>query len=366
MNPWDDFVYRMISAGAAAAVQGGRRVVACYGDIEAEYNAARSGLAIVDRSYRGLLEVAGKDRVSWLHNLTTNQVKTLGRDEGNHAFALNLQGRILFDLNVMVRADAVWLDIDRGFLPVAMAHFEKYTIMEDVRIVDRSDDGVRMGIVGEGAGRLLGELGAPHLATAASLGMTKVTWRDTVMDAIRHDFCGPLSAELFVPHALAAAFWREVADNTRSVYAIPAGDDVVQVHRTEAGLPWPGREITNEYLPAETGQLERAVSFQKGCYLGQEVVERMRSRRVVARLLRGLLVEGAAVPAVNAEIHGEDEKTIGQVTSACHSIALGRVVALGYVKTASAAPGSRVTIISEGLAAEAIIADLPLVGLPGH
>ncbi len=366
MDAWNDFVDRLASAGATAAVAGNRRVVLCYGDIDNEYQAAGSGLAIVDRSDRGLLEVTGKDRITWLQNLTTNQVKTLGGNEGNYAFALNVQGRILFDLNVIVRSDSVWIDLDRSFLPTAVAHFNKYIVMEDVHLSDRSDEWVRLAIVGKGTARFFDSLGASHLATAAALSISAVTWRDTILDALRHDFCGSLAAELFVPVPLAPAFWLEATGNASRARAIPVGDDAIQVRRIEAGLPWSGREITSESLPAETGQLERAVSFQKGCYLGQEVVERMRSRKVVARLLRGLLVEGNAIPLSGAEILDAENKGIGQVTSACRSFALGRVVALGYVKTASAAPGTEVTIVSSGATMQAVTADLPFVGASLH
>jgi folate-binding protein YgfZ len=366
MQSWNEFVGGFLVADAQEATQGGRRVVARYGRVETEYGALRSGPAIVDRSYRGLLEATGKDRVAWLHNLTTNQVKTLGRGEGNYAFALNVQGRILFDMNVIVRADSVWIDMDRGFLPVARKHFEKYIIMEDVRIADRSDEGVRLALVGEGAGRLLVELGAAHAATTASLGMTKVSWCDTSIEVFRHDFCGSFAVELFVPVEQATAVWRELTNDARALRAVPAGDDAVQICRIETGIPWPRREIADEYLPAETRQLERAVSFQKGCYLGQEVVERMRSRQAVARLLCGLEVEGDVAPAEGAEVRGADGKRVGEVTSVCHSIGLGRVIALSYVKTSSASPGTKVEIVGGDAITNAVVVLLPFVGSPRH
>lgn len=366
MQPWDKFVDGLLAERTPAATQGGRCVVARYGRIEAEYDALRSGPAVVDRSYRGLLEATGKDRVAWLHNLTTNQVKTLGRDEGNHAFALNVQGRILFDMNVIVQAESVWIDMDRGFLPVARRHFEKYIIMEDVRIADRSDECVRLAFSGNGGERLLAELGAPHAPAMPSLAVTHVTWRDNEIVMLRHDFCGPFGVELFIPAGLAAAFWREMTDETRSRTATPVGDDAVQVRRIEAGIPWPRREIADEYLPAETRELERAVSFQKGCYLGQEVVERMRSRQAVARFLCGLKVEGDVVPAEGAEVRGVDGKRVGEVTSACHSIGLNRVIALGYVKTSSASPGTKVEIVRGDSITSAVVVQLPFVGSPRH
>jgi len=326
--------------------------------LENEYRALGIGPAIVDRSYRALLDVTGADRATWLHNLTTNQVKNLGRGEGNYAFVLNIQGRILFDVNVLVRAESIWLDLDRRFLETAKKHFSKYAITEDVTVVDRSAEFVRFGLVGPGAMALLTELGAANAAAMSTLGLSRIEWRGAVIPLIRHDFCGPFALELFVPTDRAVDFRSTLVDQHR---AFPVGDDAVQVHRVEAGIPWPGHEITDEYLPAETRQLARAVNYQKGCYLGQEVVERMRSRAVVARQLVGLRLD-ALLPS-QGEGRGEEQpqvldpggKPIGQVTSTCHSPMLGCPIALAYVKTAHSSTGSRLTV--SGI--PATVVDLP-------
>ncbi len=349
--------------------------------LENEYRAISAGAAIVDRSYRALLEVTGADRATWLHNLTTNQVKNLGRGEGNYAFALNSQGRILFDVNLLVRAESIWLDLDRRFLETAKIHFSKYAITEDVTVVDRSAEFVRFGLVGPGAVALLAELGVANAVAMAQL--NHVTIELPVADqnrppqadqgavhaaaainrsisvavlVVRHDFCGPFGVELFVPAEQAVEFRRECCASGK---AVPVGDDAVQVHRIEAGIPWPGHEITDEYLPAETRQLERAVNYQKGCYLGQEVVERMRSRQVVARQLVGLRLDGSAIPALRSEISDPEGRSIGQVTSSCYSPALNCPIALGYVKTASCATGTALRLAWDGGAAGVVVADLP-------
>ncbi len=329
--------------------------------MENEYRALETGPAIVDRSYRTLLEVTGVDRAAWLHNLTTNQVKNLGRGEGNYAFVLNVQGRILFDLNLLVRAESIWLDLDRRFLETAKKHFSKYAITEDVTVVDRTVEFVRFGLVGSKAVALLAELGRANSAALPTLGLSQIEWRGVDVPLIRHDFCGPFGVEFFVPADRADEFRSTLVDQHR---AIPVGDDAVQVHRIEAGIPWPGHEITDEYLPAETRQLERAVNYQKGCYLGQEVVERMRSRHVVARQLVGLRLDGSAVPALKAHILDPDGKTAGQVTSSCHSLALNCPIALGYVKSASCAVGVALRLAWGGDSVNVIVTDLPFAHAP--
>lgn len=324
--------------------------------LENEYRALSAGPAIVDRSYRALLEVTGIDRATWLHNLTTNQVKNLGRGEGNYAFVLNIQGRILFDVNLLVRAESIWLDLDRHFLETAKKHFSKYAITEDVAVVDRSDKFVRFGLVGAGAVMLLAELGAADATSMPTLGLAQIEWRGAAIPLIRHDFCGPFGVEMFVPPDRADEFRTTITDRHR---AFPVGDDAVQVHRIEAGIPWPGHEITDEYLPAETRQLDRAVNYQKGCYLGQEVVERMRSRAVVARQLVGLRLEGPTIPPLRSEISNSDGKPVGQMTSTCFSPALNCPIALGYMKTASSTPGGTLRLAGDGDAAGVVVVDLP-------
>jgi len=307
-----------------------------------------------------------------------------------------------------VRADSIWLDLDRRFLETAKKHFAKYIITEDVAVADRSDEFVRFGLVGSGAVWLLSEFGAAHAAAMSQLSVGRVIDPTSALALaiMRHDFCGPFAVELFVPAEKAVDFWRAHVESGK---AVPVGDEAVQVRRIEAGIPWPGHEITEEYLPAETRQLDRAVNFQKGCYLGQEVVERMRSRHVVARQLVGLRIEAPAVPPLKSQIfnsspcegegRGEgqgvplaacppvptgpssalstatapplrsgfghtvldpDGKPTGQVTSACHSPTLGCPIALAYVRTAHGTPGTQLTLAGDGPnRIPAVVMDLP-------
>lgn len=366
MNTWRELVQATLDGGATAAADVARPCVGCFGDLDVEYRALSDGPALVDRSYRGLLEVKGADRVAWLHNLVTNEVKNLSPGEGQYVFALNLQGRILFDANICVWEDSIWIDLDRRMLHLARSHLEKYIVTEDVAVFDRSDDFVRLALVGNAAKAALAELGVRHAATMPWLGTTMMTWDDCSIPLIRHDFCGPVAVELLVPAAHAVAVWRRLSDPSRPGRAVPAGDDAVQIHRIEAGLPWPFREITDEYVPAETRQLDRAVSFTKGCYLGQEVVERMRSRGVVARQLVGVNLEGSLVPTAGAELKADDDEPVGQVTSACSSPAMGGMIGLGYMKTAHAAVGTSLTVSWEDRAARAVVAELPFAPRVGR
>ncbi len=341
MMKWEDIVQASIAEGATTSVgarsSSGTAVpaIADYGSVETEYASLEKGPAIACRPDRALLEVTGGDRASWLHNLTTNQVNPLGQGEGNYTFVLSVQGRILLDQNLLVLADRIWLDMDRRYLDDAKSHFEKYTIVEDVTLTDRSDEFVRLSLVGSGVKEWMVKLDLPQVANLPLLGHCEVSMCGHSFRVVRTDYCGPFALEILVAADSVGEVWNQLTDSSSGLAFTPVGESAVEVRRIEAGIPRSGREITDAYLPAETGQLERAVSFNKGCYLGQEVVERMRSRRVVAKQLYGVMLQGDDVPQDGANVLTVENAPIGQLTSVCRSIGLGSKVALGYIKTSS-------------------------------
>ena len=360
MREWDDTVRASISAGAIEGSRSSRTLVARYGDLRGEYDALADGIALIDRSYRCVLEISGADRAPWLHNLTTNQVKPLQPGDGNYAFSANIKGRILFDLNILVGEESIVVDLDRRFVDTAIAHFNKYKVIEDVTIRDRREDFVIIALAGAGAPGLLAALGATHASTMPVLGHTPVSVLDSPMKMVRHDFCGSFAIELHVPADVAGDVWRALAGRGDEHRAMPVGADAVEIRRIEAGLPWPGSEITDDVLPAETGQFERAVSFNKGCYLGQEIVERMRSRGSVAKRLVGLHIQGDSVPTGETRLELSSGHVVGAVTSACHSPAGNGVVALGYVKSASAEVGTELKAVWDQASAGALVVGFPI------
>ncbi len=331
--------------GAQIEVESDEVNVSGFETTDREYVAIRDGVALVDRSYRRVLTVSGEDRTSWLHNLTTNHVKSLGVGDGNYAFSLDVKGRILFDMNILMREQAIWLDLDQRFLEKAKAHLSKFIIMEDVTLVDSSDEYVRIGLTGGGLKTWLKHRQAEHIANLPMLGSSVMTIGGVEMDVWRTDFCGVFGVELFTPEESAVSVWKQLTDEVQSQAAIPVGGSAVQVHRIEAGLAWSGCEITEDYVPAETGQSERAVAVSKGCYLGQEVVERMRSREVVARRLMSLVVEAPTLPTVGDRVCDSAGQTVGKVTSVCLSLANGKPLALAYVRSSST---SDTTLTIEG------------------
>lgn len=335
-------------------VRGGAAVPDAFGPLEREYAAARNGTALHDRSYRGLIEVCGADRAAWLNNLVTNVIKTVSPGEGNYAFVLNSRGRILFDVNMLVTADAIRLDVERSHVALAMRHFGKYIITEDVRLHDRSDEFLRLALLGPKVPDVMAVLGAPHAAAMAQLqhGLVELEGRPRFF--VRHDFAGVFGVEFVVEASDAPACWKRLM----VLGPQPVGLAAVQTLRIEAGIPWCGEDLHEEVLPAETGQAERAVNYRKGCYLGQEVVERMRSRGGLARTLVGLRLEGETAPELPATLRA-GASDVGRLTSVCRSPAAGGLIGLGYVKVAAASAGTRVEVAEGSGVFSARVAALP-------
>ncbi|MCZ6771807.1 MAG: hypothetical protein O7G83_07445 [Proteobacteria bacterium] len=361
MSEWTEYIRGLIESGAAQPSGGDGTRAGSFTDGVAEYHALANGAALIDRSNRALLEIRGEDRADWLHNLTTNAVKTMSTGDGCYSFVTNVKGRILFDVEVSMRTDSIWISLDDLACAPARAHFEKYTVVEDVVISDRSDEFVRLGLAGPQAKELLTDLGLAQAASLPAQGMAEFALGDVTVVAMRHDFWGSFGLELLVPTDQAVTVWKALSESSRPHRAIPVGDQALDIRRIEAGWPIYPYEINEQYLPAETRQTDRAVSYSKGCYLGQEVVERMRSRDVVARQLVGLEVEGDALPGVDAHLKDASGEVVGRMTSVCRSIALDRVIGLGYVKTALSDAGTRLSVVQSDGMADVTVADLPFV-----
>ncbi len=312
------------------------------GDVPGEYQAALTGAGLYDHRHRGLIQVTGRDRASWLNNLVTNVIKTLEPGQGNYAFALNVKGRILFDLNMLVLPDALWLDIDRRLVNKALAHLERHIISEDVQLLDRSAEFARFALLGPAAATIAEALGVTEVSSLPQIATRPATLVQKNRLLMRHDFPGVWGAELFVEAADADAVWNRLLEIGSPVSLCPVGHSAVEALRIEAGIPASVQDIDEDVLPAETQQLARAVSFKKGCYLGQEVVERMRSHHVLARKLMSLSLAGPV--NVPSPLHA-GELEAGRLTSASPSPATGHWIGLGYVKLAHSADA---TLLSAG------------------
>jgi folate-binding protein YgfZ len=357
MISWEEVRNRFVGDGGAVQTMGRRTVAVHYGAPAAEYAAIDAVGGVCDRADRATFQITGADRASWLHNLTTNQITQLVPGQGCYAFALNVKGRILFDLNVLVDEDRIWVDLDDRFVETALSHFAKYTVAEDVRISDGSETFARLAVVGSGGVAALGailddnSLRGPRASASADrssevsptlLTMYPCRFGDSSLLVFVNCFCGMEAAEIIVPADTAALLWDRLARTDTGTLA-PVGRRALDTLRIEAGIPWSVSELNDEVVPAETMQLARAVSFTKGCYLGQEVVERMRAHGSLARKLVGLEFATGVTVSPPSPIEAEG-KTVGTLTSFCHSPKVGRPIGLGYARVVHSRPGTVVTV----------------------
>lgn len=316
----------------------------------------RRSVGLFRRADRGLLRVAGGDRVRWLDGMLSNDVRHLAPwpdRSGCYALLLSPKGRILADLHVLQRADAFWLELPADALDRVRGALERHVIADDVSLADESAGWARLALEGPDAPALLERaIGAP-LELAADGGRdVRVAGRELVVAAWG---VTPGGLQLFVPRgggdALAGAL-RAAAHGE-----LVAGDDeTLEVLRVEAGLPVLGRELDDEVFPAEAGLVARAVSLTKGCYTGQEIVARLHSRGQVNHLLVGLRCGDAPPPAPATPLEDESGRAVGEVTSACRSATEG-AIALGFVRRELAEPGTRLRVGS----ATALVSELPFV-----
>ena len=317
-------------------------------DAARELRAVREGAGLFRLPGRGVLEVGGGDRVRWLDGMISADVKALAPGGGTPALLLTRQGRIVADLHVLAREDAFWLELEGSALPAVREQLSRHVIADDVTLTDRRADLARLALEGPRAGALLAAAGAD------ASGLAPDAWRElriagAAVVAAAYGFTGLPGFQLFAPAAAAEA----VAAALLAAGSAPASADTLECLRIAAGVPWLGRELDESVLPAEA-RLEAAISTTKGCYTGQEVVTRMRSRGRVGHLLVGLRFEGEALPVRGTAIEGETGP-IGQVTSAVLSPEAG-AIGLGFVRAEDATPDAPVRVAG----AAARIAALPL------
>jgi aminomethyltransferase len=317
-------------------------------DLARELRAVRESAGLFRLPGRGVIEVSGGDRARWLDGMISADVKALAPGNGAPGLLLTRQGRIVADLHVLARADAFWLELEAAALPGVVQRLAGYVIADDVTLADRSPELARFAVEGPRAAERLAAAGA-DASGLAPYGWREASIAGAPLTLAAYGFTGLPAFQLFVPAGAAEA----VSDALLATGLAPASGDTLECLRIAAGLPWLGRELDESVLPAEA-RLDAAISTTKGCYTGQEVVTRMRSRGRVRHLLVGLRFDGDVLPAHGAEIEG-DAGRIGQVTSSVLSPEEG-AIGLGFVRTEDATPGASVRVA--GTAAR--LAALPL------
>ncbi len=303
------------------------------------YDALRDGAAWLDLSARGRIAATGRDRVRLLHNLTTNDVKNLAAGQGCYAFLLNPQGRIQADLHILALEDRHLLGAEPEIRERVVQYIRKYIIADDVTLTDLSAELCELAVEGPRSAELLRTSGAPTPETPWGH-----AWEDAIVAAV--SATGQPGFRIFAPYERQA----DIIARLEAAGARAASAEAARTVRIENGVPRYGEEIFDTTLPQETRQMH-AVHFNKGCYLGQEIVERIRARGHVNKLLMKLRIEGTEPPAQGAALVA-GEAPAGEIASAVFSPAEGSVAALAYLRAQHARPGAELTV--DGRAASVV------------
>jgi folate-binding protein YgfZ len=313
-----------------------------------DYRALREDCAVVDRSEAGRLELLGADRQRFTNAYVTCEVKTLTPGGGAYGFLTSSQGRILSDVVVLAQEDRLWLEIGPGQEGAVTDHLKKYILADRVEIRPL-EDMLPVSLIGPRSAEVLGE-------AAAGLEAWQHDRRMVLGTEVRLQRGGPSvpwDYTLWISASIASHLIDTLVERGG---ARRASAEALEILRVERGLPRFGHDYGPENFPQETG-LEEAVSYTKGCYLGQEVVARIHYRGGVQKSLRGLIFEGEA-PAPGAALLA-DGREAGTVTSVVRSPALGRPVGLTILHRRASEPGTRLEVAGGG-AAE--VRELPLAG----
>jgi folate-binding protein YgfZ len=361
-----------LPAGGASGVHpaGPPLVPMRYGSLQAEYEALRQGCGLADRSWIGRLEMLGADRLRFLNAYVTCEVKGLAPGQGGYGFLTSSQGRILSDLALLAQTDRLWLELPPGLEQTFVEHLARYLIADRVEMRPLAEV-LPITLAGPRAASTLAGLVPGIELPQAPWGHVAAVVSGAEVVVQRSERLGVPAFTLWVAAALAEPLWELLRsqDGVR-----PVGYEALEIVRTEMGIPRFGHDFGPLNFPQETGA-EEAVSYTKGCYLGQEVVARIHYRGGVQKTLRGLLFD--ADPALPPPAPGTallyEGREAGTLGTAVRSLALNRQIGLAILHRRAAAPGSRLGLgISAGAAGslasassggEAEVRTLPLIAL---
>jgi folate-binding protein YgfZ len=319
--------------GANPSERSGATTAPDFGDVRAEFQTLLSGCGLYDLSGRAKIALTGSDRVRWLNGMATNNVRDLAPGHGVYAFLLNAQGRIQADLYIFQRGESLLVDTEHGQREKVLQLFDRYIIADDVEIANVSDKRTALGLTGPESRHVL-ERACIAVPDLKHLQFADVAWKEKLVTLLRAGEEVRESWQVWIAPEHAGELW----DALLKAGARPTGTTALNLFRISRGIPQFGVDIRERELPQETGQ-KRAMNFTKGCYLGQEIVERIRSRGSVHRKFTAFVVEGT-LPEPGAKIlAGEiDEKEVGEITSSAILPLPGgdRPVALGYLRREAA------------------------------
>jgi len=346
------------SGGRFTSVNGAQ-AVGDYGAPLAEYEALRRAAGVLDLSFRSRLCLTGQDRIRFLHGQVTNDVKALRPGLGCYAALVTAKGKLQSDLNIFCLPDELLLDFEPGLGATVTERLEQYIVADDVQVVDVAAPYGLLSVQGPKAEAVIRSIGSFQEIPATA--MAFVTLADSAGDIylMNHSRLGSSGFDLFAPAAALRSLAEKLFASARLLGGGPAGWEPFEVARIEAGIPRFGLDMDETNIPLECGIEARAVSYTKGCYIGQEVLNRIHTLGHVNQELRGFrLAAQTPLPQKNDKLFLGD-KNVGYITSSVFSPALQAPIALGYVRRDVNQAGAKLSLRSGSQETEATIVPLP-------
>jgi folate-binding protein YgfZ len=348
------------SASAEMGEYFGTILPARFGDFDAEYDAIRRAVAVVDTNYHAIFSLAGPDRQRYLNAILSSNVRDLQAGQGTVGLLLTAQGHILAEIETFATADRILAFSPAMVRERTFSTLDKFIIMDDVTLEDSSATTGTLDLVGPRSAELLSELARMDLSALAEMSHVEATLASIPCRIVRRSFVGHPSATLVAAREHLSPLWQELGRRVDAAGGAPAGMQAVNSIRLESGVAWFGLDYDDKNIPHEAALERSHINYEKGCYTGQEIVERVRSRGHANRRLTGLQFSGAKAPLAGTKllVPGDPAaKEAGHVTSSGFSPLLGRFIGLGYVRREHSAVGTRLD--ASGGAAEVISLPLP-------
>jgi folate-binding protein YgfZ len=351
--------------GATMTERDGRQIPASYGDTPAEYAAVRDvGAGLIDLSTRGRILVGGSEAVPFLNGLITNDMKSLVENSWMPAAFPNVQGRLIAGVRVIrVKNEGTGKNVCPTYLidTEAVTHdrvlkaLERFTLAGDFRVSDITNQTAQFTLQGKRSAEPIRSLMGEEAANVPSDGAIRTAWEQTRMTVLRATHTGENGFDVIANSVRAVELWNALLN----AGARPVGHDALEILRLEAGIPRYGVDMDETNVVTEA--LDDAVSYTKGCYVGQEIIARIKYRGHVAKRLSGIAFNQTAQVEAGATIKSLDGKDIGRITSVTFSPRLNCTIALGYLKYDYISPGTDVKAASGEQEFPGQVTELPFV-----
>lgn len=332
----------------------------------AGYTAVRQdGAGLIDLSSRGRITVGGLEAVQFLNGLITNDMKMLLEDTWMPAVFPNAQGRLVASVRVMRLKDidtgkatcpSYLIDTEAASHQSVLKILQRFTLAGDFRVNDVTDESAQFSVQGKKAENVVQSVFGDAVKNLAERGAIKTSWNGTEVTVVRATQTSAKGFEFIVNTADARRLRQALVD----AGATPVGENAYEVLRIEAAVPRYGLDMDETNVVTETN-LDEAVSYTKGCYIGQEIIARIKYRGHVAKKLTGLSFADKVDIASGDVVKSSDNKDIGRITSATYSPQLKRTIALGYVKYGYLAADTPVKVVHDGSEVSAHVTELPFI-----